>query len=234
MAKTKKILLVDDSREIRFLLNARLTGTGFDVLEAENGREGIEQAKEHSPDLIITDYSMPEMDGLKASRILKTDPATKNTPIIILSSFPFGKEMIEEIKSIGIDCYMIKPYEFDLLYKKIQELLSKKENESMETSSPEKRRFPRYPTNRMAQVEMDGNKYSAKLLNISRAGFSLVLPKKENIGIDMTVRFASAPEAREETASSSDCFGRARLLWIYQNNRHEYIAGFEMQSSSLS
>ncbi|MBN2145697.1 MAG: response regulator [Candidatus Aureabacteria bacterium] len=227
----KRILIIDDSKDIRMLLSMRLHDIGFSVMEAENGREGIEKAKERLPDLIITDYSMPEMDGLKAARILKADQETKNIPIILLSSFPFGKDMIEQIKSIGIDIYMIKPYEFDLLHKKITELLIRKEKVLVDTPSGEKRKFFRYPVTSTARVQTGGTHYIARLLNVSREGFSMILPQKENIGIQLSISFDPSPES-DIDPNSEHAYGRATLVWIYQNNQHEYIAGFEMQSSS--
>ena len=70
-----KILIVDDSPDIRTLLRMQLQMDGHEVLEAENGNLGVKAAKEHGPDLVVLDVMMPEMDGLEACSLIRAEPA---------------------------------------------------------------------------------------------------------------------------------------------------------------
>lgn len=81
MAK-KTILVVDDEKDLLDLIEYNLKKEGFKVLKAENGKEGIEVAKEHKPDLVLLDIMMPKMDGLEAVEIMRKDDDLKRIPII--------------------------------------------------------------------------------------------------------------------------------------------------------
>ena len=69
---TKKILLIDDEKNILLMVKNRLTATGFDVIPASSGSEGIEKARNEAPNLIVLDVLMPDMNGKEVCRILKT------------------------------------------------------------------------------------------------------------------------------------------------------------------
>ncbi len=79
------VLVVDDEHDSRFLLRHHLTDFGLRVIMAENGREGIEVAKAHQPDLITLDLEMPDMDGWEALRRMKADPSIRHIPVVIAS-----------------------------------------------------------------------------------------------------------------------------------------------------
>ncbi len=83
---TLLILVVDDSAIQRKIYAAALKTEGYDVILAENGREGVEMALEYRPDLILMDISMPEMDGLAAVRELRRYPEMAHTPILALTA----------------------------------------------------------------------------------------------------------------------------------------------------
>jgi len=83
----KKILIVDDQMEIRRLVEMTLRVEDYQILQAESGEKAIEIVKTEKPDLIIMDVMMPlGIDGFEATRILKNDPETKNTTIIMLTA----------------------------------------------------------------------------------------------------------------------------------------------------
>lgn len=124
----KKILVVDDERKIRELLQLRLTNEGYQVIQAANGEEGIEQARHNAPDLIIMDVMMPKMDGAEAVSILKNDPATKNIPVIFLTSMITKEEETSQAFGIQLDArkhrFIAKPFETPVLLAEIQKALN--------------------------------------------------------------------------------------------------------------
>jgi len=104
----KKILIVDDDKIILNILEKCLTATGYSVIKASNGIEGIKKAKSYLPDLIILDIMMPKMTGGDAANAIRQDPVTKNIPIIFLSS-SIKKEEIISSKKGGV--YLLsKPF----------------------------------------------------------------------------------------------------------------------------
>jgi two-component system, cell cycle response regulator DivK len=84
---SKRILVVDDQEDLRGMLRDLLSGTGYTVIEAENGERGVASAKSEQPDLILMDIQMPVLDGYEAARRIKADPALKPIPIVAVSSF---------------------------------------------------------------------------------------------------------------------------------------------------
>jgi two-component system cell cycle response regulator DivK len=105
----RKILVVDDNEMNRMLVRDMLEYYNYEVIEAENGLEGIRAAKKHKPDLILTDVQMPVMDGITAMKELRKDPETRGIKIVVLTSFAMNgdeKRILEE----GFDGYMAKPF----------------------------------------------------------------------------------------------------------------------------
>ncbi|WP_072621523.1 response regulator [Spirulina major] len=119
-ANQKKILVVDDDSSIRELLRQFLAAQDYIVFEAKDGLAAVEQAKRHAPDLIILDVMMPKINGFDTAAILKNDPLTLNTPIIMLSIF----EDKARGYRLGIDRYLTKPIENQALLAEIGGLLS--------------------------------------------------------------------------------------------------------------
>jgi twitching motility two-component system response regulator PilH len=103
-----KILIVDDSRTERAFTASVVKKLGHEVLQAEDGQEGIDVAKAENPALIILDVVMPKMDGLSALRIMKKDPDLKKIPVIICSS-KNQKNDITWGKMQGATEYITKP-----------------------------------------------------------------------------------------------------------------------------
>jgi len=105
---SKRILVVEDQEDLRGVLRDLLTGSGYAVIEAEDGKAGVAHAKSR-PDLILMDIQMPVIDGYEAIRRIKLDPALKPIPIIAVSSFAMkGDE--EKACAAGCDHYVTKPY----------------------------------------------------------------------------------------------------------------------------
>jgi two-component system, cell cycle response regulator DivK len=112
---TKRILVVEDQEDLRGVLRDLLTGSGYAVSEAADGRDGVAKALSERPDLILMDIQLPGLDGYEATRQIKSDPKLATTPIIAVSSFAMkGDE--EKARAAGCDLYVTKPYSpFQLL-----------------------------------------------------------------------------------------------------------------------
>jgi two-component system, cell cycle response regulator DivK len=106
---SKRILVVEDQEDLRGVLRDLLTGSGYAVIEAGDGKAGVAKAKSDRPDLILMDIQMPVIDGYEATRRIKLDPALKSIPIVAVSSFAMkGDE--EKARAAGCDHYVTKPY----------------------------------------------------------------------------------------------------------------------------
>jgi CheY-like chemotaxis protein len=118
----KSILYVEDNEDNAYMLSKRLKKRGFEVLIAENGLLGVESSLENSPDLILMDLSMPEMDGWEATRVIKNNPVTKEIPIIILTAHAMAGDSEKALKT-GAEDYDTKPINFKRLLVKINRIL---------------------------------------------------------------------------------------------------------------
>ena len=117
----KTILVIDDNADIRQYLSL-LLGSRYIVLTASNGEEGLLEARQNIPDLIICDVLMPVMDGLECCSQLKKDEVTSHIPVLMLSAYALDDQRIEGYKS-GADAYMTKPFSSDVLMARIRNLL---------------------------------------------------------------------------------------------------------------
>ncbi len=126
-----RILVIDDDKDIFEIVRYAVAQGGHEVLEARNGKEGLERATAERPDLIILDIMMPEMDGLTVNRHLAAGSATKNIPVIILTAKGRMREMFAS--SPNVQFYMDKPFEPSALQEEIQTILT---NKTQKSSSP--------------------------------------------------------------------------------------------------
>ena len=122
MADKKKILVVEDEPHIIKLISFILKSSGYDVIEAEIGAAGLKKAKTEKPDMIILDVMMPKMDGFEVAKKLKADPATRNIPILMLSSKAQFEDKMKGIDSGATD-YITKPFDKQELLEKVRECL---------------------------------------------------------------------------------------------------------------
>ena len=116
------ILLVEDNDLNRDMLSRRLIRRGYSVVTAHDGRQGHDLACSESPDLILMDIGLPEMDGWQVTRLLKSNAATRRIPIIALTAHALVTDR-EKAREVGCDDYDTKPVEFDRLMLKIETLL---------------------------------------------------------------------------------------------------------------
>jgi type IV pilus assembly protein PilB len=124
-----KILVVDDDAIARKILQVSLQDKGFRIIEAVNGIEALGKVQSDPPDLILTDYMMPEMDGLTLVKTLKNQPHTCDIPIIMLTSKDESESEIELMEA-GVDDYLIKPADPKRLLARMGRLLKPKGSNS--------------------------------------------------------------------------------------------------------
>jgi len=120
-----KILLVEDNEMNRDMLSRRLVRSGYEVLIAAQGDQGVELARRASPDLVLMDMSLPVLDGWEATRRLKGDPATREIPVIALTAHAMSGDR-EKARAAGCDDFDTKPVEYARLVSKIEDLLQKR------------------------------------------------------------------------------------------------------------
>ena len=116
------ILLVEDNEPSRDALSRRLARRDFSVMTAVDGQQGVDLAREHTPDLILMDLGLPIIDGWEATRQLKGDAATQHIPIIVLSAHAMTADR-EKALAAGADDFDSKPVRFEQLLEKIERLL---------------------------------------------------------------------------------------------------------------
>jgi CheY-like chemotaxis protein len=119
-----KVLYVEDNDDNVFMLKMRLELLGdFEVLTAEDGERGCALAVSEQPDIILMDLEMPVMDGWEAARRLKSNPQTRDIPIIALSAHALAGER-EKALAAGCNEYDTKPIEFDRLVSTVRGILA--------------------------------------------------------------------------------------------------------------
>ena len=119
-----RILCVEDNEDNLYMLQRRLTRAGFEVTISRDGAESVEWAKTLQPDLIVMDLNLPVLDGCEATSRLKSQPETKDIPIIVLTADSKGKSR-EKALAAGCDEFELKPIDFPGLVGKIRSLLSR-------------------------------------------------------------------------------------------------------------
>jgi two-component system alkaline phosphatase synthesis response regulator PhoP len=104
------VLVIDDERAIRLLCRVNLAASGMEVLEADNGRAGLELARTERPDLVLLDVMMPGVDGWTVARELAASEETRDIPVVFLTARadPADKRLGEQLGGVG---YLVKPFD---------------------------------------------------------------------------------------------------------------------------
>ncbi len=115
-----KILTIDDSRVMRQMLQATLSGAGHTAIQAEDGQEGLEQLdKAGHVDLIITDINMPRLDGFGFIEKARKHPSHRATPILVLST-ESGEDKKVRARNAGASGWIVKPFNADTLLRAVR------------------------------------------------------------------------------------------------------------------
>lgn len=120
--KIKRILVVDDDRNVLFLISEMLSRENYEIIQASDGLTALNQVRKLLPDLAVLDVMMPGLDGFELCRRIKNDPLTMDIKVIMVTAKTSGKD-IETGLSAGADHYITKPFKIAELTDKIKELI---------------------------------------------------------------------------------------------------------------
>lgn len=124
-ASTLKVLIVDDQNSVRQMTRITLEELGIRTIhEAENGKDAFQTATLQPIDLIISDYNMPEMDGLALLRAVRGHQALRKLPFILLTGRG-DRELVVKAAQAGVNNYLVKPFTTPILREKIEQVLGK-------------------------------------------------------------------------------------------------------------
>jgi two-component system alkaline phosphatase synthesis response regulator PhoP len=123
MSNPKTILVADDESHILNVVSLKLANAGYTVLTAVDGQEALELATSQRPDLLITDYHMPQLSGLELCQRLRQNPATAGIPTIMLTARGYSLEP-SDTEQNGINCMLSKPFSPRQLLATVNEMLN--------------------------------------------------------------------------------------------------------------
>ncbi|TMC22466.1 MAG: response regulator transcription factor [Chloroflexi bacterium] len=118
----QKVLVIDDEENIIEFIRLGLRYEGFQIEAASNGEEGVTAAQRLTPDVIILDVMMPDIDGLEVCRRLRSNPTTRDIPILMLTAKDHVQDRIAGLRT-GADDYLTKPFDFDEMLERIKAIL---------------------------------------------------------------------------------------------------------------
>lgn len=204
------ILLVEDNDDFRFYLKDNLRHQ-YMVVEATNGKEGWQKALAHHPQLIISDISMPEVNGIDMVQKLKSDKRTSHIPVILLTALNDQRQQIKGLAT-GANDYITKPFDFEVLNAKVKSLL--------ELNSAMKSTYAKQISVATPEVRIDSS--DEKLLQ------KIVLYLEQNI---------TNPQLSVEGLSKQFGMSRstlyAKLLQITGQTPVEYIRSFRLEKATV-
>jgi DNA-binding response OmpR family regulator len=119
-----KIMVVDDDEDFTTLYKTTLTAAGFDTTTVNKSSAAIEMAYLIKPDIFVIDLMMPDLDGFELARMIRKDPITKHTPIIMITALN-DTESKDAALSVGANDYLTKPFTINELKSRINSLLGK-------------------------------------------------------------------------------------------------------------
>lgn len=121
---SKRILVIEDQEDNRKIVRDLVTASGYELVEAATGEEGLELAESERPDLILMDIQLPGLDGYEVTRRIKANPGLRHIPIIVVTSYALSGDD-KKAFAAGCDGYVTKPFSPRLLLAKIREYLPK-------------------------------------------------------------------------------------------------------------
>jgi CheY-like chemotaxis protein len=120
---TKTILVVDDDSEIRDVAELVLKGGGYSVRTASNGLEALDSVRAQSPDLVLLDVNMPEMDGWEVLRSIKSDAALRAVPVVMFTVKMEFRDKVHALQDGALD-YITKPFSYDDLLGRLDRIFN--------------------------------------------------------------------------------------------------------------
>jgi DNA-binding response OmpR family regulator len=119
-----RILVIEDEPNLRKLIKTNFAASGYEVVTASDGEEGLNLAKEERPDLILLDIRMPGMSGWDVLIALKTNPKVKKVPVIIMTASAPEESEQYKMRSMRAAGYLVKPFGVDVMLSKVKETLT--------------------------------------------------------------------------------------------------------------
>ncbi len=126
-ATTKRVICVEDEPEMIDLFRLILNRRGFEVIGADGGREGLSAIRKHRPDLVLLDLMMPDMDGWEVYQQLKSDEATREIPVIVVTAKAQSIDKVLGLHIAKVDDYISKPFSPQELLDSVEKVLSRSE-----------------------------------------------------------------------------------------------------------
>jgi CheY-like chemotaxis protein len=117
---SRKVLVIEDHKECREILALQMRSVGCEIIEAENGKVGIEKAAAELPDLVVMDLRMPGVDGIEATRVIKSNPQTRHIPVVVYTAWGAEKGR-KDVLAAGAAMVLTKPDSFNILRELIQQ-----------------------------------------------------------------------------------------------------------------
>ena len=117
------VLVVDDDEDTRFLMRLELERRGYRLIEADNGERAVTLAKSKRPDIILMDLSLPGINGLEATKLIRSDGRMRHIPVVAVTAHQ-ETDFREEAKASGFNAYVTKPIDFDWLSELLTGLVS--------------------------------------------------------------------------------------------------------------
>jgi DNA-binding response OmpR family regulator len=122
----KKIIYIEDEQDMIELVRLILSRKGYDVKGANGGRDGLDLVRSSSPDLVLLDLMMPDMDGWEVYHQLKSDDATRSTPVIVVTAKAQNIDKVLGLHIAKVDDYICKPFSPQQLIDSVESVLSRK------------------------------------------------------------------------------------------------------------
>ena len=135
MITNKKILIIEDDKDIRDLISFNLSKNGYKTILSRDGEKGIEKAKNEKPDLVLLDLMLPGIHGLDVCKTLKTDSSLNKLSIIMLTALGQEEDIIKGLEA-GADDYITKPFSFKILFARIKSVLRRKKTKESSNKNP--------------------------------------------------------------------------------------------------
>lgn len=221
VVESTSILIIDDSAENRLLLSSQLGMAGYDVLQAEDGLEGIEIAEASQPDLILLDVMMPEMNGFEVCRHLKGNAVTSGIPIIMVTAL---REVQYRIKGIeaGADEFLSRPHHREELLVRVQALVQLKR--ARQRLEEERNRLQLlYDISRAISTHLDLDQMMANIISQTQAavgatkGNIFLLDEQGDVTHRIAVREGASPRFSDRV--SSDVMSHGLAGWLLRQDR---------------
>lgn len=220
-----RILIVDDSFDNRLLLASQLRMHGYEILQAEDGRNGIEIARRELPDLILLDVMMPNMSGFEVCNILKKQPETQHIPIIMVTALRDVEYRIEGIEA-GADEFLSRPHNREELLVRVHALVQlKRARDRLEKERNHVQLL--YEVSRATTTQLNLPQMMVEIITLtceaveSTKGTILLLDEDHQVTHKIILREGQAAEVKSSVSES--VLNEGLVGWLIRNNQGSLI-----------